>query len=175
MLLALLQAEAGKTLDDALAEVREAVDFLRYYAAEAVRLFAPQRLPGPTGEENRLILRGRGPFVCIAPWNFPLAIFVGQAAAALVAGDSVVAKPAPQTPLIACEAVRLLHEAGVPASALQFVPGGARQARRSSRIRRRPASPSPARPRPRAPSTGRWRPRTDRSCRSSPRRAGSTP
>ncbi len=124
-ILALLQSEAGKTLDDALAELREAVDFLRYYAAEAEAKFAlPTVLPGPTGEENRLFLRGRGPFICIAPWNFPLAIFVGQVAAALVAGNSVVAKPAPQTPLIAALAVRLLHEAGVPATALQFMPGG---------------------------------------------------
>ncbi|WP_439499249.1 bifunctional proline dehydrogenase/L-glutamate gamma-semialdehyde dehydrogenase PutA [Bosea sp. (in: a-proteobacteria)] len=124
LLLALLQAEAGKTLDDAISEVREAVDFCRYYAAEAEAHFAtPQVLPGPTGEENRLILRGRGPFLCIAPWNFPLAIFAGQVAAALVAGNSVVAKPAPQTPLIAAVTVRLLHEAGIPTSALHLVPG----------------------------------------------------
>jgi RHH-type proline utilization regulon transcriptional repressor/proline dehydrogenase/delta 1-pyrroline-5-carboxylate dehydrogenase len=124
LLLALLQAEAGKTLDDAISEVREAVDFCRYYAAEAEAHFAaPMLLPGPTGEENRLILRGRGVFLCIAPWNFPLAIFIGQVAAALVAGNSVVAKPAPQTPLIAAVAVRLLHEAGVPASALHLTPG----------------------------------------------------
>lgn len=123
-LLALLQSEAGKTLDDAIAELREAVDFLRYYAAEAEAKFAvPTALPGPTGEDNRLILRGRGPFICIAPWNFPLAIFVGQVAAALVAGNSVVAKPAPQTPLIAALAVRLLHEAGIPKTALHFAPG----------------------------------------------------
>ncbi len=124
-LLALLQAEAGKTLDDALSELREAVDFCRYYAAEAeAKLATPALLPGPTGEENRLVLRGRGPFLCIAPWNFPLAIFIGQIAAALAAGNSVVAKPAPQTPLIAAVAVRLLHEAGVPASALHLTPGG---------------------------------------------------
>jgi RHH-type proline utilization regulon transcriptional repressor/proline dehydrogenase/delta 1-pyrroline-5-carboxylate dehydrogenase len=124
LLLALLQAEAGKTLDDALSEVREAVDFCRYYAAEAeAKLATPTALPGPTGEDNRLILRGRGAFLCIAPWNFPLAIFAGQIAAALVAGNSVVAKPAPQTPLIAAVTVRLLHEAGIPASALHLVPG----------------------------------------------------
>lgn len=123
-ILALLQSEAGKTLDDAIAELREAVDFLRYYAAEAETKFAlPTALPGPTGEDNRLILRGRGPFICIAPWNFPLAIFVGQVAAALVAGNSVVAKPAPQTPLIAALAVRLLHEAGIHKTALHFAPG----------------------------------------------------
>jgi RHH-type proline utilization regulon transcriptional repressor/proline dehydrogenase/delta 1-pyrroline-5-carboxylate dehydrogenase len=125
LLIALLQAEAGKTLDDALAEVREAADFCRYYAVEAERLFgADEALPGPAGEDNRLRLRGRGVFAAIAPWNFPLAIFVGQAAAALAAGNAVVAKPAPQTPLVAAEAVRMLHEAGVPASALHLVPGG---------------------------------------------------
>ncbi len=123
--LALLQAEGGKTLDDAVAELREAVDFCRYYAVEARRQFAPVALPGPTGEENRLTLRGRGVFACIAPWNFPLAIFVGQVAAALAAGNAVIAKPAPQTPLIGFEAIRLLHEAGIPASALHFAPGGA--------------------------------------------------
>lgn len=124
-LLALLQSEAGKTLDDAIAEIREAVDFCRYYAAEAEALFGkPEMLPGPTGEENTLAQRGRGVFVCIAPWNFPLAIFVGQIAAALVAGNTVVAKPAPQTPLVGMAAVRLFHEAGIEVDALQFVPGG---------------------------------------------------
>ncbi|GJD47516.1 Bifunctional protein PutA [Methylobacterium crusticola] len=123
-LIHLLQAEAGKTLDDAVAELREAVDFCRYYAAEGRRLFgAPQALPGPTGESNRLSLRGRGAFVAISPWNFPLAIFVGQVAAALMAGNAVVAKPAEQTPLVAAEAVRLLHRAGVRPSALHLVPG----------------------------------------------------
>jgi RHH-type proline utilization regulon transcriptional repressor/proline dehydrogenase/delta 1-pyrroline-5-carboxylate dehydrogenase len=123
-LLALLQAEAGKTLDDALAELREAIDFCRYYAAEARARFATAvTLPGPTGEDNRLVVRGRGVFVCIAPWNFPLAIFAGQVVAALVAGNSVVAKPAPQTPLIAFETVKLMHEAGVPASVLQLTVG----------------------------------------------------
>ena len=123
-LIGLLQSEAGKTLDDAVAELREAVDFLRYYAGQARGLFGPgETLPGPTGEENRLLHRGRGVFVCISPWNFPLAIFVGQVAAGLAAGNAVVAKPAGQTPLIAFEAVRALHEAGVPASALHLVPG----------------------------------------------------
>ena len=123
-LMALLAAEAGKTLPDALAEVREAIDFCRYYAMEARRRFGEDRLlPGPTGEENRLKHRGRGVFVCISPWNFPLAIFLGQVSAALVAGNAVVAKPAEQTLLVAAFAVRLLHEAGVPAGALQFVPG----------------------------------------------------
>lgn len=125
LLIALLQGEAGKTIDDAISEVREAVDFCRYYAAQAEEHFAtPTALPGPTGEENRLVLRGRGAFVCIAPWNFPLAIFAGQVVAALVAGNSVVAKPAPQTPLIAAVAIGMLHEAGVPVSALHLVPGG---------------------------------------------------
>lgn len=123
-ILALLQSEAGKTLDDALAELREAVDFLRYYAGEAERLFAkPVALPGPTGEENRLIYRPRGVFVAIAPWNFPLAIFVGQIAAALAAGNSVVAKPAEQTPLIGHLAVSLMQKAGVPGDALNLVLG----------------------------------------------------
>jgi RHH-type proline utilization regulon transcriptional repressor/proline dehydrogenase/delta 1-pyrroline-5-carboxylate dehydrogenase len=120
----LLQAEGGKTLDDALSEVREAVDFCRYYAAEGRRLFgADAPLPGPTGESNVLRQRGRGVFVAVSPWNFPLAIFLGQIAAALMAGNGVVAKPAEQTPLVAAEAVRLLHEAGVPAAALHLVPG----------------------------------------------------
>jgi RHH-type proline utilization regulon transcriptional repressor/proline dehydrogenase/delta 1-pyrroline-5-carboxylate dehydrogenase len=122
-LLALLQAEGGKTLDDAVAELREAVDFCRYYAAEARRALRPQPLPGPTGESNELRYRGRGVFVCISPWNFPLSIFLGQVAAALAAGNTVVGKPAEQTPLIASEAVRILHEAGIPASALQLAPG----------------------------------------------------
>ncbi|TBW39218.1 bifunctional proline dehydrogenase/L-glutamate gamma-semialdehyde dehydrogenase PutA [Siculibacillus lacustris] len=123
-LMALLASEAGKTLPDGLAEVREAADFCRYYAAEARRLFGEDRiLPGPTGEENRLHHRGRGAFVCISPWNFPLAIFVGQITAALAAGNTVIAKPAEQTPLIAARAVALLHAAGIPAGALHLVPG----------------------------------------------------
>jgi RHH-type transcriptional regulator, proline utilization regulon repressor / proline dehydrogenase / delta 1-pyrroline-5-carboxylate dehydrogenase len=122
-LLALLQIEGGKTLDDALAEVREAIDDCRYYAAHARIALAPQPMPGPTGESNVLRYRGRGVFVCISPWNFPLAIFLGQVCAALVSGNAVVAKPAEQTPLIAARAVALLHEAGIPASALHLVPG----------------------------------------------------
>src|SRR4029077_15320702 len=122
-LIALMQLEGGKTLDDALSEVREAVDFCRYYAAQAREDFSPMVLPGSTGESNTLRYRGRGVFVCISPWNFPLAIFCGQVAAALVAGNAVVAKPAEQTPLIAARAVALLHAAGVPASALHLVPG----------------------------------------------------
>jgi RHH-type transcriptional regulator, proline utilization regulon repressor / proline dehydrogenase / delta 1-pyrroline-5-carboxylate dehydrogenase len=123
-LLALLQNEAGKTLDDAVAELREAIDYCRYYAARARSTLSPQAMPGPTGESNELRYRGRGVFVCISPWNFPLAIFVGQIAAALVAGNTVVAKPAEQTPLIAARAVALMHEAAVPKSALHLVPGG---------------------------------------------------
>jgi RHH-type transcriptional regulator, proline utilization regulon repressor / proline dehydrogenase / delta 1-pyrroline-5-carboxylate dehydrogenase len=122
-LIALLQTEGGKTLDDCISEVREAADLCRYYAAQARRAFVPRVLPGPTGESNELRYRGRGVFVCISPWNFPLAIFTGQIAGALAAGNSVVAKPAEQTPLIAAEAVRLLHAAGVPSSALHLVPG----------------------------------------------------
>ncbi|MDH3741346.1 MAG: bifunctional proline dehydrogenase/L-glutamate gamma-semialdehyde dehydrogenase PutA, partial [Hyphomicrobiales bacterium] len=127
-LMALLVREAGKSLDNALADLREAVDFLRYYAAMARAEFSePMVLPGPTGERNELSLHGRGVFVCISPWNFPLAIFSGQIAAALAAGNSVIAKPAEQTPLIAFEAVRLLHEAGVPGDVLHLLPGdGAR-------------------------------------------------
>jgi len=126
-LLHLLQTEAGKTLDDALSEVREAVDFCRYYAAQGRTLFgAGEPMPGPTGESNVLRLRGRGVFVAISPWNFPLAIFVGQVSAALMAGNAVVAKPAEQTPLIADMAVRILHEAGVARSALHLVPGDGR-------------------------------------------------
>ena len=122
-LIALLQNEAGKTLDDALAELREAIDYCRYYAAQARTALSPQPLPGPTGESNVLRYRGRGVFVCISPWNFPLAIFIGQVSAALLAGNSVVAKPAEQTPLIAALAVTLLHDAGVPKTALHFLPG----------------------------------------------------
>ena len=116
--------EAGKTVGDAVAEIREAVDFLRYYALMAERDFAaPERLPGPTGEDNRLSLHGRGVFVCISPWNFPLAIFTGQVSAALAAGNAVLAKPAEQTPLIATHAVALLHRAGVPETVLHLLPG----------------------------------------------------
>ncbi|MBB5885739.1 RHH-type proline utilization regulon transcriptional repressor/proline dehydrogenase/delta 1-pyrroline-5-carboxylate dehydrogenase [Xanthomonas sp. F1] len=122
--MALCVKEAGKTLPDGVAEVREAVDFLRYYAGQARAQFgAPERLPGPTGESNELQLHGRGVFVCISPWNFPLAIFLGQVAAALAAGNSVIAKPAEQTNLVGHAAVKLLHEAGVPEAVVQFLPG----------------------------------------------------
>ncbi|MCE5233137.1 MAG: bifunctional proline dehydrogenase/L-glutamate gamma-semialdehyde dehydrogenase PutA [Mizugakiibacter sp.] len=122
--IALCVREAGKTIPAAIAEVREAADFCRYYAAMARRLFAhPEQLPGPTGESNQLFLNGRGVFVCISPWNFPLAIFMGQVTAALVAGNAVIAKPAEQTTLVAHLATRLLHEAGVPEAVLQLLPG----------------------------------------------------
>ena len=124
-LMALAVREAGRTIPDALAEVREAADFCRYYAARAREQFAaPLELTGPTGETNRLSLHGRGVFACISPWNFPLAIFTGQVAAALAAGNAVIAKPAEQTPLMAAQAVRLLHRAGVPADVLHLLPGG---------------------------------------------------
>jgi len=120
----LIAREAKRTLGDGVDEVREAVDFCRYYAVEAERLFAaPQRLPGPAGETNALELMGRGVFVCISPWNFPLAIFTGQIAGALAAGNSVVAKPAEQTPQIAAAAVELFRSAGLPDDALQLVQG----------------------------------------------------
>ena len=123
-LLALCVREAGKTLPDAVSELREAVDFLRYYASEARQSCAtPQELTGPTGERNELGLRARGIFLCISPWNFPLAIFTGQVAAALAAGNAVLAKPAEQTSLVAFRATRLLLEAGVPADVLHFLPG----------------------------------------------------
>ena len=125
-LMAVMVREAGKTLPNALGEVRETVDFLRYYAFEARRLFnEPVSLRSPTGETNLLTLRGRGPFACISPFNFPLAIFVGQVAAALAAGNTVIAKPAEQTPVTAFLATQLLHEAGVPPAALHLLPGGA--------------------------------------------------
>jgi RHH-type proline utilization regulon transcriptional repressor/proline dehydrogenase/delta 1-pyrroline-5-carboxylate dehydrogenase len=123
-LIALLAREGGKTLDDCIAEVREAVDFCRYYAVEAETKFkGPQLLPGPAGETNALEMMGRGVFVCISPWNFPLAIFTGQIAGALAAGNTVIAKPAEQTPLIAAAAVELFYKAGLPGDALHLVFG----------------------------------------------------
>ena len=123
-LMAILVQEARKTIPDALSEVREAIDFCRYYAARARKDLVPVELPGPTGERNVLRHEGRGVWVAIAPWNFPLAIFLGQVAAALVTGNTVVAKPAPQTPAIGQYAVALAHEAGVPEDVLQIVTGG---------------------------------------------------
>ncbi|HEX8621576.1 MAG TPA: L-glutamate gamma-semialdehyde dehydrogenase [Allosphingosinicella sp.] len=123
MLMRIAVQEAKKTIPDALAEVREAVDFCRYYAAQARLHLQPVELPGPTGERNVLRMEGRGAWVCIAPWNFPLAIFLGQVSAALAAGNSVVAKPASQTPEIAAYAVGLAHEAGIPEDALILAAG----------------------------------------------------
>jgi RHH-type transcriptional regulator, proline utilization regulon repressor / proline dehydrogenase / delta 1-pyrroline-5-carboxylate dehydrogenase len=120
---ALLVKEAFKTWGDAVSEVREAVDFLRYYAIEAQRIMQPVAMPGPTGESNELRLKARGVWVCISPWNFPLAIFMGQVAAALATGNTVLAKPAEQTPGVAHEAIKLLHAAGVPTGALQLCHG----------------------------------------------------
>src|SRR5579884_1356178 len=123
-LMAMIVREGGRTIPDGLSEVREAVDFLRYYAHRARLDFArPEPLPGPTGERNEIALAGRGVFACISPWNFPLAIFTGQIAGALAAGNAVVAKPAEQTPLIAAAAVRLLYEGGVPGDVLHLLPG----------------------------------------------------
>lgn len=123
-LMAFAVREAGKSIPDAIAEVREAVDFLRYYADKAEEDFSgPTVLPGPTGESNSISLHGRGVFLCISPWNFPLAIFTGQVAAALAAGNCVLAKPAEQTPIIAYEAVRLMHRAGLPDDVLSLLPG----------------------------------------------------
>jgi RHH-type proline utilization regulon transcriptional repressor/proline dehydrogenase/delta 1-pyrroline-5-carboxylate dehydrogenase len=124
LFLGLLIEEGKKTLPDAIAELREAVDFCRYYAEESLKHFgAPQVLRGPTGETNELVIRGRGIFVCISPWNFPLAIFLGQVTAALAAGNAVIAKPASQTPRIAFQATKLLHAAGIPPEVLHFFPG----------------------------------------------------
>jgi RHH-type proline utilization regulon transcriptional repressor/proline dehydrogenase/delta 1-pyrroline-5-carboxylate dehydrogenase len=123
-LMRLCVQEAKKTIPDALAEVREAADFCRYYAAEARRGLQPIELPGPTGERNLLRMEGRGVWICIAPWNFPLAIFLGQVSAALVTGNAVVAKPAPQTPAIGAYAVGLAHSAGIPEDVLVLAEGG---------------------------------------------------
>lgn len=127
LFLGLLIKEAKKTLPDAIAELRESIDFCRYYAAESLKHFAtPQILRGPTGEKNELILRGRGIFACISPWNFPMAIFTGQVVAALAAGNAVIAKPATLTPLIGFHVIQVLHEAGVPKEVLHFLPGPSR-------------------------------------------------
>ncbi|MCL1051351.1 bifunctional proline dehydrogenase/L-glutamate gamma-semialdehyde dehydrogenase PutA [Shewanella abyssi] len=123
-LIVLCTREAGKSIQDGIDEVREAVDFCRYYAVQAKKMMAqPELLPGPTGELNELFVQGRGIFVCISPWNFPLAIFIGQVAAALAAGNTVVAKPAEQTSIVGFRATQLAHEAGIPKAVLQFLPG----------------------------------------------------
>ncbi len=122
-LMAVAVREGGKSLTDAVADVREAVDFCRYYANGARKDFTPTGLPGPTGERNAMALHGRGVFACISPWNFPIAIFTGQVAAALAAGNAVIAKPAEQTPLAAAAVTAILHEAGVPGDVLHLLPG----------------------------------------------------
>lgn len=122
-LISLLTREAGKSIPDSISEIRETIDFCRYYAFRARQDLVPVNLPGPTGEANQLSLHGRGVITCISPWNFPLAIFGGQVVAALVAGNAVIAKPAEQTPITAFKAVQILHEAGVPKEVLQLLPG----------------------------------------------------
>ncbi len=126
-LISLIVREGGRTIPDAISELREAVDFMRYYGAQAKKFFGePIRLPGPTGEHNSYVLRGKGVFIAISPWNFPLAIYTGQITAALAAGNAVLAKPAAPTTLVGYRAIRLLHEAGVPQDVLHFVPCGGR-------------------------------------------------
>lgn len=123
-LMAMCALEGGKLLPDGVAEVREAVDFCRYYAARARALFgAPVALPGPTGESNELVMQGKGVFATISPWNFPIAIFCGQTVAAAVSGNTVLAKPAEQTSLIAHRVIELLYEAGMPREVVQLLPG----------------------------------------------------
>lgn len=122
-LMAILCREGGKQINDCLSEVREAIDFCRYYAARARTDLVPKPLTGPTGEYNELSLHPRGTFICISPWNFPLAIFLGQVVAALAAGNTVLAKPSEQTALIADFAIKLLHTAGIPKDALHLIPG----------------------------------------------------
>ncbi len=127
-LMARIIREGGRTIQDALNEVREAIDFCRYYATQARQHFEhPITLPGITGESSQLQLMGRGVFICISPWNFPVAIFAGQIAAALAAGNCVIAKPAALTPLCAAYVVHLLHKAGVPQEVLHFIPGSGRE------------------------------------------------
>lgn len=122
-LMTLTMREAGKVLTDAIAEIREAVDFCRYYAQMARETLSPIVMPGYTGETNTLRMQGRGVMLCISPWNFPVAIFTGQVVAALVAGNAVIAKPAEQTALIAAKVVELCYKAGIPKAVLQYLPG----------------------------------------------------
>jgi len=122
-LMALCQIEAGKTLQDSIEEIREAVDFCRYYSQQASKIFCVKNMQGTTGESNQLYLHGTGVFACISPWNFPVAIFVGQVAAALVAGNCVLAKPAEQTSRIAERVTQLFHQSGIPEDVLQLIPG----------------------------------------------------
>ena len=122
--MALLIHEGGKTIPDALGEVREAADYCRYYAMRAREDFRTYDLPGPTGERIQIRLVGRGVFACISPWNFPLAIFLGQITAALVAGNSVIAKPAPQTPRIAIYIKHLITKPGFRAMRFMWCRAG---------------------------------------------------
>ncbi len=122
-LMALCTLEAGKSLQDGIDEIREAVDFCRYYAQQARQRLVREELRGPTGERNELFYEGRGIFACVSPWNFPLAIFLGQISAALVAGNTVLAKPAEQTSLIAARTVELMFEAGLPKDVIALLPG----------------------------------------------------
>lgn len=119
----LLCREGGKHIQDCLSEIRETVDYCRYYAARGREDLIPKTLTGPTGEFNQLSLHPRGVVACISPWNFPLAIFAGQILASLMAGNTVIAKPAEQTPLVAAKAIQILHEAGIPTNVLHLVPG----------------------------------------------------
>ena len=120
----LCMIEAGKTWQDSIDEIREAIDFLRYYAQQARSVLVEKECEGPTGEENLWRPVGRGVFLCISPWNFPLAIFVGQVSAALVAGNTVLAKPASQTAIIAYRMLEILYQAGVPKDVCHLLPGG---------------------------------------------------
>lgn len=122
-LMTLIVREGGRTVPDAINEVREAIDYCRYYALLARNTLCAVELPGPTGESNILYQHGRGVFLCISPWNFPLAIFTGQVIAGLVAGNCVIAKPAAQTPLVAARAIALMHQAGIPEAVVQLLPG----------------------------------------------------
>ncbi|PRB78979.1 bifunctional proline dehydrogenase/L-glutamate gamma-semialdehyde dehydrogenase PutA [Pseudomonas sp. MYb185] len=127
-LMALCAREAGKQLSDGVAEIREAVDFCRYYAHQAEqKMGQPIQLPGPTGESNELYLTGRGVFVAISPWNFPVAIFLGQVAAAVVTGNTVLAKPAEQTSLVAHRCIELMYEAGIERDVVQLLPGSGKE------------------------------------------------
>ena len=156
-LMALCTLEAGKSLQDGIDEIREAVDFCRYYAQQARQRLVREELRGPTGERNELFYEGRGIFACVSPWNFPLAIFLGQISAALVAGNTVLAKPAEQTSLIAARTVELMFEAGLPKDVIALLPGdGATSAACSAVTRGSPGWPSPAPPTPPASSTANW-------------------
>ena len=127
LLMYLLRHEAGKSLDDSISEIKEAIDFCRYYAYHANQKMADHlKMPGPTGESNFLSLQGKGVFVCISPWNFPLAIYVGKLLRHWLLVIALFAKPAEQTSIIGYYIACLIHEAGIPESVFQFVPGSGR-------------------------------------------------